>query len=613
MKSQHFFHRHHVQTCIYIILPAACIMLLIKLMPANTFTQHSYETVPESIQTDAELLKAQNTVKSDSLNTNLYIRIWNYLTDTKSYNLVIQSAQKAYTLGIGNKNQLLKTAAAMYMAQSYMLKEDQQNTDRWLKLSLEALDKLPEKNLFLTGRINNLAGIQSMTTEVDYASALRYFRTALAAVEETGDSLNEGSLLRNISHIYEIREDSSGFDYALRSYNLASGTGDINIRSLAALTLSSMYILKNDSVNARKYADESIEHISDSTYNKANKTYAYYNYGNVCAMTKDREKAEYYYCLALKYIPHTNATIAIRAYTSVGNLYKRQQRYNEAIDMYLRAEALFNSSNVECQLPVFSGISQAYDALGDKMKALEYYKKFFNINTKTLNIQSEQAFSDLLMKYEQQEHRQAMNMKELELVKKDRNIMLAILIISIVSVLFICIGILYWRKNAMFRQLVQQNLNYRERINENRKLKELKKLNKQQSWMKIYEALENLMKNEKLYRRKDITIQMLAEMLGTNTTYMSDLINRFSGKSFPNYINSFRMEEVLETLSDPSNEEPISLIFERAGFMSRTTYTRIFKKEIGCTPSKYREEIQRLHSNQCADSNIFRSSTADKR
>lgn len=120
--------------------------------------------------------------------------------------------------------------------------------------------------------------------------------------------------------------------------------------------------------------------------------------------------------------------------------------------------------------------------------------------------------------------------------------------------------------------------------------------------LKIYEDLETEMKENKLYRRKDLTLQMLSELMGTNTTYMSDVINSFSGKSFSSYLNSYRMEEVLEELSDPSNTEPINTIFEKAGYTSRTTYTRIFRSEVGCTPSKYREEAQKMHSQACAES-----------
>ena len=83
-----------------------------------------------------------------------------------------------------------------------------------------------------------------MRSESDYSSALRYFKAALSAVEKAGDTLNQGAILQNIAHIYQVREDVSGFDYALRSYELVAARGGVNARSTAAVVLSSMYVLK---------------------------------------------------------------------------------------------------------------------------------------------------------------------------------------------------------------------------------------------------------------------------------------------------------------------------------------------------------------------------------
>ena len=189
-----------------------------------------------------------------------------------------------------------------------------------------------------------------------------------------------------------------------------------------------------------------------------------------------------------------------------------------------------------------------------------------------------------------------MGLKEMELLRKDRNIMAAVFAMLLVIGFFLYACLLYRRKNAMYRELVRQNLNYRERLNECERLEGVRKANAQQAQLKIYERLEALMRNEKIYRRKDLTLQMLAETLGTNTTYMSHIVNSFSGKSFPNYLNAYRIEEVLDALSDPSDDEPIHAVFERVGYTSRSPYLRIFRKEVGCAPSKYRQEIRKIRA-----------------
>ncbi len=575
------------------------LLLAISVPPQSCSTDRS-ERSPGSelvrIESEQDLHRAREILITDSMNAGIYCEIWNYQTREKAYDEMMSEAAEVFERGIREKNPTVSAYAAAYLTQTCLLQEKPRETELWLDRSFELLKKLPAEDFYLVRMVNNLAGIHTIVTKADYSAALGYFKTALAATEQTGDSASEGALLRNITHIYEIREDVSGLDYALRSYKLAAETGDINARSLASLALSSMYILKNDCRQALRYAQESIEHIDDSDYAPANKSYALYNYGNVCIALGDEKKAKSFFEMALKHLDSTDTTVKIRTFASYANLYLKQQNYKEAIGMFLKAERLFNHSNMECQATVLSGLSRAYDASGNTLKALEYYKKYFDVRTRTMNFRQENAFRDLLMKYADSEHRRELERKETELLKKDKKMMAAIFGIAIIGVIFVFFGLLYWRKNAMYRKLVLQNLDYQKSLNEYKRCEELKKTQKQQAHLKIYEELEHLMRDEKLYRRSDLTIQMLAELLGTNTTYMSDVINRFSGKSFPTYLNGYRLEEVLSVLSDPKDDSPIYVIFENAGYTSRTTYTRIFREKFGCTPSRYREVVRELRT-----------------
>ena len=170
-----------------------------------------------------------------------------------------------------------------------------------------------------------------MKSESDYSSALRYFKAALSAVEKAGDTLNQGAILQNIAHIYQVREDVSGFDYALRSYELVAARGGVNARSTAAVVLSSMYVLKGDYAQALRYADISVARIDDSSYWDANKAYVWYNYGDVCASAGDDARAEASYRKALEYVPSAGTAIGIRAYVSFGNFCLKRKKYRGAV------------------------------------------------------------------------------------------------------------------------------------------------------------------------------------------------------------------------------------------------------------------------------------------
>jgi AraC-like DNA-binding protein len=101
---------------------------------------------------------------------------------------------------------------------------------------------------------------------------------------------------------------------------------------------------------------------------------------------------------------------------------------------------------------------------------------------------------------------------------------------------------------------------------------------------KVKDALES----KKLYQDPELTLTELATEIGTNASLLSKIINRSFGMNFNDYINQYRVMEVKMKLEDPANSNLtiMSLAYD-AGFNSKATFNRAFKKHIGENPSKY--------------------------
>ncbi len=81
----------------------------------------------------------------------------------------------------------------------------------------------------------------------------------------------------------------------------------------------------------------------------------------------------------------------------------------------------------------------------------------------------------------------------------------------------------------------------------------------------------------------------LAEELGMGTSTLSRLVNRFSGKNFSDYINSYRVAYARELLGNPEFVRyTITSIGLESGFNSKSTFYTAFRKFLGQTPSAYR-------------------------
>ena len=106
---------------------------------------------------------------------------------------------------------------------------------------------------------------------------------------------------------------------------------------------------------------------------------------------------------------------------------------------------------------------------------------------------------------------------------------------------------------------------------------------------KLFVVAERLMKEKKIFREKDLTINKLATVMKTNRTYLSLAINEFAKCSFCNYINRYRIEEAKILLTDKINQIPIKHICDEVGYNSMNAFYESFKKNVGVPPSLYRK------------------------
>jgi len=95
-----------------------------------------------------------------------------------------------------------------------------------------------------------------------------------------------------------------------------------------------------------------------------------------------------------------------------------------------------------------------------------------------------------------------------------------------------------------------------------------------------------------LYRRTGLTITALASELGYPEHQLRRLINQHLGfRNFSFFLNSFRIEEATERLSDPARARtPVLTIALDLGYGSLGPFNRAFKELTGMTPTAYREK-----------------------
>lgn len=109
---------------------------------------------------------------------------------------------------------------------------------------------------------------------------------------------------------------------------------------------------------------------------------------------------------------------------------------------------------------------------------------------------------------------------------------------------------------------------------------------------RIFNDVEILMKEQQLYLEPELTLSMVSERIKVPSAVVSQAVKIFANQSFPSYINTYRVDMVVEKMKSPrfKTYTILSLALE-SGFNSKASFNRIFKQQKGITPSEYAAKL----------------------
>ncbi len=106
----------------------------------------------------------------------------------------------------------------------------------------------------------------------------------------------------------------------------------------------------------------------------------------------------------------------------------------------------------------------------------------------------------------------------------------------------------------------------------------------------LKERLLHVVENQKPYLNEALGLGELADSLGISTKKLSELLNQHLHTNFYNFINDYRVREVIARLATPDAEKyTLIAIAYDCGFQSKASFNRIFKQKMGMSPSEYRK------------------------
>lgn len=102
----------------------------------------------------------------------------------------------------------------------------------------------------------------------------------------------------------------------------------------------------------------------------------------------------------------------------------------------------------------------------------------------------------------------------------------------------------------------------------------------------LYYRVLIVMEKEQPFLNPDLNISMLAKVAITNRTHLSTAINRMTGTNFSTWLAEYRVNYVIHLMTTSGNDN-LDMLYEKAGFGSRTSFYRQFKQITGLTPKQF--------------------------
>ena len=106
----------------------------------------------------------------------------------------------------------------------------------------------------------------------------------------------------------------------------------------------------------------------------------------------------------------------------------------------------------------------------------------------------------------------------------------------------------------------------------------------------MFDGINSAIRNEQLYKNLNLQRQDICNRFGINRHTLNELFTQYAdGLSFPQYVNSIRLEEALRMLRE-NPDQTITVIAKAVGF-TPSNLREQFKQKYGMTPQEYRQNM----------------------
>lgn len=466
-----------------------------------------------------------------------------------------------------------------------------------------------------------------------YSDALEFYTKALESAKNEKNDQMYYVCLGNIGNIYASMNDiKRALHYYTTGYEAAKKTNDIDRQWGFSTNIVAAYCMLQEVDNAKAFFDVQMKIPYENTELKR---YYFFNNQAYIAMAENNSRmAEYYFkkVMAFAQERHMNTMYYVGPLVELGKIHLQSKNSREAIEcLEIARDSVLRMENKDRLVSIYQAMAEAYRKSGNADSAEAYRRRYLAMSDSIFNISQFNLANGKLFEYENKE-----NKARIDSLTSQNYIQLFVILVFVVFALAVTLLYVALRRKARNLQeaqkmLVSKNEELMASDSHSRQLlkRYVEAMDKQEiqtgtekpdkgmmhdtdtgtgsidghedqrTGLGLSEELRNRLLNSittiledvSVISNSDFNLSMLAEKAGSNTKYVSSIINDVYGKNFKTVLNEYRIREACRRLTDKDHYGNMTIqgIYEDLGYNSAASFIQAFKKVNGMTPSVYQK------------------------
>ncbi|GAA4275246.1 helix-turn-helix domain-containing protein [Aquimarina gracilis] len=288
------------------------------------------------------------------------------------------------------------------------------------------------------------------------------------------------------------------------------------------------------------------------------------------------------------------------AYFYYGKTLAALNKENEAIAAHIKVDDIFQeiSEIMPNNRENYEILINHYKKLGDKDNQLKYIERLISVDS-VLHTNYRYLMKAVVQNYDTP--RLLSDKQEiidsLENEKKTSRTVISIL--GVISFLLLLLWLVNRHRQKQYKRRFEQLYNQKDLHKREEKQsvssKERTKLAIPEESIKDILGKLDTFEKETGFMEPDLSIHLLAKRFGTNSKYLSKIVNTYKKKSFNYYINDLRIDRAIERLKTDSKfrNYTIKAIAREIGFNTTDAFSKAFFKRNGIHPSYFIKALEK--------------------